>query len=401
MGVQSALLGIAWNGPPGSDGAPPSTGGQSLGSGGGSPTTGIAAEYLRDTFHLQLDSVGWLLAASTAAIFILGLVSGRLILRWGVGTLVSLGLAVSTAALLGFALAPSWWMIVGFGFCASLGYGLLDTSMNTWFAAHHGARLMNWLHASFGVGATLGPLAMTLSLSLSGSWRWGYGVVAALHVPAAAAYFLTRKRWGAARPHGAPHPEKPVKARDTLRLPLVWIGIGMFVAYTGLEMIAGQWAYSLFTTARGVSAATAGLWVGAFWGSFTLGRIAFGLAGERYKLETLIRIAILGGLAGALLLVWNPSPASGGIALAIFGFSTAPIWAMLMLNTQRTLGPDHAPHAIGFQVSAASVGFGILPALAGVLARRDGLETMPWTLVFLSVVIYALFEGTQRVRAAK
>lgn len=376
IGIQSALLGIAWNGPETSK-----------------------WEFLRETFHLELDSVGWLLVGSTAAVFLVGSISGRLLAGRGVGPLVSAGLFVSAAGLAGFSMSPSWWLVVVCGWLTSLGLGLLDASMNTWFAAHHGARLMNWLHASFGVGMMLGPAVVTASFTQTGTWRAGYMAVGVLQVVAAAGYFFTRHRWGEARPKDAPSPATPVQARDTLRLPVVWLGIGMFVLYTGMEMVPGQWAFSLFTTSRGVPDQAAAVWVGiGFWGGFTLGRISFGFFGEQVPVERLLRVAMLGGIVGALLVAFDPAPSLGALSIAIYGFFTAPIWAMLMLNTQRTLGPDHAPHAIGFQVSAASLGFGVLPAIAGTLAKHQGLESVPRAAIVLCVMILVLFELNQRIR---
>lgn len=370
IGVQSSLLGIAWTGPQ-SD----------------------PAVYLSETFNQPDKAVGWLLIGSTAAVFLCGSISGRLFAKRPVGPIVAGGLLFSAVSLLVMGLAPSWWIAILASWGCSLGLGLLDTAMNTWFAAHHGARLMNWLHASFGVGAAIGPFVVSASFGASQSWRSAYLVTAGLQLAAAATYFFTRHAWGHARPLDAPKPESPVHARDTLRLAAVWAGIGMFVIYTGMEMIPGQWVYSLFTKAREIPPAQAAFWVGTFfWGAFTFGRIVFGFAGERIGLRALLRTAMLGGVVGAVLLAWNPVPGLGMVPIAIYAFFTAPIWAMLMLFTQRSLGPDHAPHAIGFQVSAASIGFGVLPAIAGEWADVSGLEVLPKVLIGMAVVMVVLFE---------
>jgi len=39
---------------------------------------------------------------------------------------------------------------------------------------------VNWLHACYGVGATIGPLLMTSMLMADRPWQWGYGRVAPL-----------------------------------------------------------------------------------------------------------------------------------------------------------------------------------------------------------------------------
>ena len=53
---------------------------------------------------------------------------------------------------------------------------------------------------------------------------------------------------------------------------------------------------------------------------------------------------------------------------------------------------------IGFEVAAASLGIGGIPALAGVLAARAGLEVIPLLLVVATLGFVALHEAV--VRAA-
>ena len=68
---------------------------------------------------------------------------------------------LSGLGMLASALASSWTVLVLARLVVAIGGGLLDGAMNIYFAANFGPRLMNWLHAAFGVGATLAPLAMT------------------------------------------------------------------------------------------------------------------------------------------------------------------------------------------------------------------------------------------------
>ena len=72
---------------------------------------------------------------------------------------------ISAGSLLGYTFAPAWAALVLCSLVLGLGSGILDGGMNIHFAANFGPRQMNWLHACFGVGATLAPLAMTAILN--------------------------------------------------------------------------------------------------------------------------------------------------------------------------------------------------------------------------------------------
>jgi len=88
-----------------------------------------------------------------------------------------------------------------------------------------GPRRMNWLHASFGIGATLGPLVMTAILKHGLSWRWGYGLAACLFAATTLIFLRTHARWRLT-PVGETSPATQGAAiRETLRLPVVWLGL--------------------------------------------------------------------------------------------------------------------------------------------------------------------------------
>jgi fucose permease len=355
---------------------------------------------IRETFGLSLDAVGLMYLASTLGYCLASSATGRLTARLGMARLLVASSVFGALGLLGIAIAPGWGVLLGLSLLTGAGGGILDGGMNIYFAASFGPRLMNWLHACFGIGATIGPWLMTAILKGGGSWRWGYGVAALLYAVLTALLLLTARRWRMGREAASSTGPRTAAARETLRLPFVWLGIGLFMVYTGLEVSAGQWSFSLFTDARGVALDVAGMWVGIYWGSFTVGRILFGAIVEKVRAEVLIRLCIGVEALAALLLWWSPVPMAGFLALALFGFAHSPIFALMITYTQERLGPVHAPNAIGLEVGAAGVGVGVLPGLAGVLAEKLGLEIVPWFLLAGSLAMLLLYEAIQSQRPA-
>ncbi|MBZ0279451.1 MAG: MFS transporter [Anaerolineae bacterium] len=354
---------------------------------------GIATPSIRRQFdNLPLDTFGTLFIATTTGYFFASFASGRIMTRFGAASMFALGIVIAAGGLIGYTIAGTWVVFLAFGLVVGFGQGLLDSGMNIYFAAHFGPRLMNWLHACFGIGSTIGPIMMTYLLENDISWQTGFTLTAALYAILTVVFMVTWRRWGGSRPVDDPKPKVQVSAMDTLRLPLVWIGIILFVAYAGLELGTGQWGFTLFTEGRGILEAEAGAWISIYWGSFTVGRIFFGAIVTLMKPSTLIRLCMVGIMVGTLLLWWNPIPSSGFIALLVLGFALAPLFALFVTNTQERLGPDHGPNAIGFQVGAASIGLGILPGLMGALANSMGLEVVPPFLVGLAVVLAIAYE---------
>ena len=358
---------------------------------------GVAWPSIRASFGLSLDAIGMLLLASTIGYLLSSFSSGPLISAMGVGSFLMASHLVGGLGLLGYALAPSWWAMVGCGLLAGLGTGGTDAGLNTYFAANHSASLMNWLHACFGLGAALGPAVMALILDAGYAWRWGYALVVALAGLLAGLFALTLRQWKLAEPETA-LTTSPTPAQagllDTLRLPMVWLGIALFVIFTGLEASGGQWPYTLFTEGRGVDPRIAGLWVSIYWGSLTVGRILFGVLVQRVGLLTIVRLCMLGAICGPALIWWNPANLVSYLGLALVGFCLAPIFPLLISATPARLGSRHAANAIGLQVAAASIGLGVLPGLAGVLAENLGLETIGPFLLVVAIAMFVLHEST-------
>jgi len=360
---------------------------------------GVAWPSIRASFSLSLDAVGALLIATTVGYLVSSFSSGPLLSRVGVGTLLMVSSLVAGAGLLGYALVPAWWVMVLLGLAAGLGGGAIDAGLNTYFATNHGASLMNWLHACFGLGAALGPAMMTAVLDTGQSWRWGYVVVGVLQGLVALCFGLTLDRWRlaetkpvAANPGSTAPPTGEVRGADTLRLPIVWLGIALFFVYTGIEGTAGQWPYTLFTEGRGVAPGTAGLWVSVYWGSLTVGRVVLGLVVDRLGVVPTLRACMLGVTLGSALVWWNATNLLGFVGLGLIGFSLAPIFPSLISQTPRRVGVPHAANTIGFQVAAAGIGIAALPGLAGVLAENLGLEVIGPFLLAASIAMFLLHE---------
>ena len=84
----------------------------------------------------------------------------------------------------------------------------------------------------------------------------------------------------------------------------------------------------------------------------------------------------------------------------LVGFALAPIFAGLVSSTSQRVGQRHAANTIGIQFSAAGFGGAILPSLAGFLARRVSLETIPAILaasLLGLLILYLISMGVKKL----
>ena len=349
-----------------------------------------------------------LLTASVAGYMTSSFLSGFLLARLGVGRVLAISCLITGLALIGYTLVPQWWMMVLLGVFGGLGAGAIDAGLNTYVAAHFGEGLMQWLHASWGVGITIGPIIMTLGLAALNTWRFGYQVVGGFQIALAACFALTLAMW---RPQQATgESEAPQRLTDyktplgeTLQQPQVWLSVLLFFLYVGAEASLGTWTYTLLTESRGIAPTVAGFFAGSYWFTFTIGRIAAGLIAGRVRGHTLVMGGLVGALLGAVLLIWNPSHVANVLAVAIIGLSIAPIFPAMMSGTSARVGEHFAANTIGMQMAATGFGMAAIPSLMGVLARQISLEVIPVGLLMVYAglfVAYVLAAKLRKSRAA-
>ena len=165
------------------------------------------------------------------------------------------------------------------------------------------------------------------------------------------------------------------------------------ISYTGTEAVAGVWAFSLLTSARGIGLNEAGAAVALFWSGLTAGRVLFALIAQRASLEPMVRGALALLPVACLLVCVARSAATSLCALALLGVAAGPVFPSLMWTTPRRVGAEHADNAIGFQVAGAALGQSLLPAIVGRLTVPFGLEVVGPALIVASLVLFALNEA--------
>jgi fucose permease len=347
---------------------------------------GVAWPSLRSEFALPQAAMGAALAAGVVGYLVSGVFAGRASSALGVGGVLSLSTASVTVGLTVLALSPAWPFFVGGALVVGLGSGAVDAALNGYAANHFAPRHMNWLHACYSAGATLGPAAMTAALA-GASFRTGYAALAAVLGAMSVAFFATRARWDRGPSSGGSH--AAVSAGHALRQPRVWLQVAIFFAYTGLEASAGQWAFTVLREARGLSVEAAGAWTTVYWGSIAAARVVMGVVVGRIAPDALVRLGTLGALVGALAYAILP-PAAATAGLVLLGASLAPVFPMLMSRTPERLGREVAAHAVGFQVAAATAGTVAFPTLCGLIADARGAGAIPAALAALAALIAAL-----------
>jgi fucose permease len=360
---------------------------------------GVAWPSLRISLALSQAALGLILISMATGTFCAGLVAGHLLETHGPRRVLSRAAILAACALSVIAFSPSTPVLCAGALLLGLGLGTIDSGVNAAAALSFEARRINWIHGCYGLGAMAGPIAMTGIIVHAGlSWRVGYICLAVVLACASISFVRC-----AATPIAADHAKAGFGgAWKAARHPLVQLQIILFFVYTGVEVMLGQWSYSILTAARGVPDGLAGLCAGAYWGGIAVGRFVLGVAVDRLGADRLLRYSTIAIVIGTFAFAVPPG-LWGALGLVVTGLALAPVFPTLMARAPERLGPSVALHAIGFTVSAAMAGGAALPAIGGLLADTAGLDTVGWCgaggAVALLVLHEALLAASPQTRA--
>ena len=348
--------------------------------------------------------VTMIIAAGT---ILASLASERVTRRFGAGAVTAVSVGMTAAALFGFSVSDSFWMLCLWAIPYGLGAGAVDAALNNYVALHYAARHMNWLHSFWGLGASISPFIMSYALTADLGWSSAYLIVGITQAVLTFVLIVSLPLWGKVNPlaptahddeddtgKGSTH----VPLATALRIPGVALVLTAFFAYCGLESTGILWASTYLVTERGVDAATAAAFGSLFLLGITGGRFLAGFFADRIGDRQLIRggFATI-GLGVVLIALPVPTDVLALAGLVVAGLGCAPIYPAIIHSTPVNFGRRNSQAIIGIQMAAAYTGSTLAPPLLGVLSAWLGMWIFPLFLGVLVVLGVVMSERLNRM----
>ena len=351
--------------------------------------------------HIDLGAAvplaGIVSIVSAGGTVISSLVSERMIRRFGTGMVTAVSVLLTSLALMGMGFVREFWVVLVLAVPLGIGAGTVDAALNNFVALHYKATHMNWLHCFWGVGATAGPMIMSLYLSMN-FWHGAYRTVslALLGIACLIACSLPLwKRVGQKIAAAVDKSHEIVLRRVLLRRPGAAFMCIAFFTYCAAEYATGLWASTYFVNVKGVAPDIAASWASMFFLGITAGRLLSGFAAMKLSDQTLVRIGEGMILFGVLILLL-PLPNTLLIAgLLLIGLGCAPIFPSLLDDTPKLFGAQHSQGMMGLQLASAYAGGTLMAPMFGWISPVIGLSAWPWYLLAIFVLMIFATERTQ------
>lgn len=357
---------------------------------------GSAWPAMQTDLSVGLSSAGIIFMIISGGTIISSLLSGRVIKRFGTGKVTFISVAMTAAALFGFSVSNSFIWLCLMAIPLGLGGGSVDAALNNFVALHYKSKHMSWLHCFWGIGATLGPVIMSLYISKNNQWKKGYFTIFIIQICLVVVLFITLPLWNKIeiKYDKTDENEKSNDNISALKLPGVKLALVSFVFYCATESTAGLWGSSYLVKYKGLSAGEAARWISLFYAGITLGRLLTGFLTMKFNNGKLIRLGQFICIAGAISLLLPLPIYFSMIGLILLGLGCAPIYPCMLHETPKRFGKSASQSIMGLQMGFAYMGSMFMPPILGFIASKTSISVFPY---FLLCCILIMLMGSEKI----
>ena len=324
----------------------------------------------------------------------------KMVKRFGIGIVFLFGFLTLTAGVFGVSLSSVFLPICFWSFFLGFGPGFVDVALNNYVALHFKARHMNWLHCSWGIGASIGPIIMSFYLINGSSWNLGYRTIGIILCCLDVILIVTLPAWAKNKQQvnsDDKNIQKPQQLK-LLKIKGVKNSIVVFLCFVLFEIVIVVYGSSFLVTDKKLLPEAAAQCLSLFYIGMTLGRLLSGFISIKLNNNQIIRIGYSIITFGIITLVLPIGAIMIKACFFIFGFGNAPIFPSLLHETPKNFGSENSQAIIGLQMAIATIGPLMALPLFSMLLSKAGFNIFPLLIAVLmmaSILFFELFNKKQ------
>lgn len=343
---------------------------------------GAAWPLMQKDLAAPLSAAGILSIIVSLGTIVSSLLTPGLLRRLGTGKLTTISVGLTMIASAGYGFSTAFWMMCLWAIPMGLGAGAIDVALNNFAAIHLESKHTNWLHASWGIGACLGPSILSLSVFLGVGWRGAYEVNALLLGAIVLMLLLSLPVWKRVergRDSTQETAQSEISLRAALRVPGMKLSFWTFFFYSALEISTSLWC-GTYLVARGFEPAVGALAVSMMFACVMVGRVASGFFAIRFTDMRLVHAGIAIVVVGCFTLILPLPLWFTPVCICMLGLGCAPVYPSLIHATPARFGEALSGRAISIQMAGSYVGSVLMPPAFGFVAAHFSVILWPVAL---------------------
>jgi MFS family permease len=359
---------------------------------------GAAWPLMHPDLSVPISAAGILSIIASIGTIISSLLTPKFLRILGTGKLVAYSIALTAIASIGFGFADTFGILCLCAIPMGVGAGAVDVAMNNFAAIYLESKHTNWLHASWGIGATLSPAILSCSIMFGNSWRGAYEIVAILLAIVFVLILISLPLWrkietsniaqdSASLQNASTPKTSALSLREALRVPGMKLSFLTFFFYSALEISTGLWC-GTYLTACGFKPETGALCVSLMFASVMIGRIVSGFFAIKFTDHRLIYAGIFIVAIGCLVLSLPLPLWMLPVCICLLGLGCAPVYPSLIHATPARFGEALSSQAISIQLAGSYVGSILMPPAFGLVAAKISVHLWPISLsIFVGLLL--------------
>lgn len=365
---------------------------------------GSSFPAIAQNLNLAKDLGGYISLVVSGFTILSSLLSNYFIKKFSTKWVVIVSILLTALGLVSFSFVTQdyWWVFFIIAIPMGFGAGGIDSALNNYVALHYKAIHMNWLHCSWGVGASIGPLVIGSfidSNNNSAGWNKGILTIAIIQLSIFVIAIASLPLWNKLelKDRKLEKDEEAVENNDFSRKtlfknPVFWMAMLGFFCYCSLETTTGFWNSSYFCYAKGMTTSQAASLASLFYIGITAGRFICGPLSLKVKEKNMIRLGEGILLVGAIVTCLPLNIYGAGVGMVLIGAGCAPIYPAIIRSTPYRFSRASSQKALGLEMAFAYCGNIIIPPLFGLTCKSLGenYSFLPYLdIILLGLMIFA------------
>ncbi|TPX14051.1 uncharacterized protein E0L32_000445 [Thyridium curvatum] len=379
---------------------------------------GALIPYMEKYYNIGYGIVSLIFVGNAFGFIFAAVFLDALKARLGSGKVLALSqVIIASGYVVLSAAAPFPAVVVAF-FLLGFGMSISIANSNTFAGGlTNGTTMLGFVHGSYGLGGTVGPLIATalvtqarvpwsryylitlgltvLNFFLAGWAFWSHEKEVApppqLLDGAAAASSGGSSSTSSIRQRNAPAPPPPATSQlfnmlSAFTSRLVFLGSLFIFAYQGAEVSISGWVISFLITFRGGAPSSVGYVTAGFWAGIAIGRLALTTPAQRVGEKRFVYGVTLGAAVLELLVWWVPNVVGDAVAVAVVGLLLGPVYPCATAIFIRSMSRREKMSGLGVIAAFGSSGGAAAPFTTGMLAQAVGT----WVLHPIAVALFAV-----------
>lgn len=314
-----------------------------------------------------------------------------------------LGLMFSAISMLILANATSFIAIVIATIFLGASAGIIDVNSNSYVVKAYETKWVSFMHACWGLGATIGPMVMSFALVYLKNYRIGFYITFVIMVIVSSLMLFAKKYWDNKKKsidqdyvelHSVSEAEKEANVgfADILKIKNALKILICFTLANGAGCSLSAWIATMATEQRGIAVAEAAIASSTFFFALMIGRIVFGMLADKIGIAKTLLICMTITLVSVICycIPYKSLPIVY-INSAVAGFGSGALIPLLNANLKELFDTKYLSPLISFGGVFGLGGIAVGSAIMTLVANAVGIAHVQIVQIVCFAILLLLY----------